>query len=61
MEKKYFNKYESSSTAEKNDFIGKKRYESSSDHYSKERNSSHLRSDYDSKNFIFFHFLSKIF
>ncbi len=48
MDKKYLNRYESSNTAEKNDFIGKKRYESSSDHYSKDRNSSHLRGDYDS-------------
>lgn len=49
MDKKYLNKYESSNTADKNDFIGKKRHESSSEHYySKDRNSSHFKSDYDS-------------
>jgi hypothetical protein len=49
MEKKYFNKYESSNNAEKNDFIGKKRCEGSSDHSNlKDRNSGHFKSEYDS-------------
>jgi len=50
MDKRHFSKYESGNTADKNDFIGKKRYESSTDHsYSRDRNSSHIRNDCESK------------
>jgi len=49
MDKKHIGKYESSISAEKNDFIGKKRYESNNDHsYSKERGFNHIRHDYES-------------
>ena len=49
MDKKYFNKYESSNAVEKNDFIGKKRSDISSDHSNpKDRNSGHFKSEYDS-------------
>ncbi len=50
MEKKHFSKYESGNTADKNDFIGKKRHESNNDYpYSRDRNSIHLKNDYESK------------
>lgn len=48
MERKGFSKHDQVNYGDKNEFIGKKRFENNSEHsYSRERNQNYIRHNYD--------------